>query len=81
MDYNSGAEARVARRRRALGYSHWGSWAMRGSQKTAFLFGIVAAALWAPHFYLLQKLASGGVPLLVAHFYFVFWAAAGLFLL
>jgi len=56
---------------------------MQAPQRSALLYGILAALLWTPHFYILESLRREGVPLLVAQFHCVFWPALvfGLFLI
>ena len=59
---------------------------MERSGKSAFLFAVLAALVWAPHFGIVEGLRTGpagaadaaGVSALVVQFYAVFWAAAGL---
>jgi drug/metabolite transporter (DMT)-like permease len=50
---------------------------MERSGRSAVLFGVLAGLVWAPHFRAAQALQAGVAPL-VAQFYLVFWAAAGL---
>lgn len=48
---------------------------MQAPQRSALVYGILAALLWSPHFYILESLRREGVPLLVAQFHCVFWPA------
>jgi drug/metabolite transporter (DMT)-like permease len=53
------------------------------SGRSAVLFAVLAGIMWAPHFRGIEGLRAGAapVPALVAQFYVLFWAAAGLILL
>ncbi len=73
----------------------WAPWHVQGtgsagrqrsverSGTSAVLFATLAGLMWAPHFGAVQGLQAGsaGVSPLVAQFYMLFWAAAGLLLL
>ena len=56
---------------------------MQRSGRSAVAFAVMAGLMWAPHFHAVEGLRAGpaGVPPLVAQFYLVVWAAAGLMLL
>ncbi len=51
-------------------------------ERSGLAYALLAALLWSPHFSLVERLQVAGpqVPQMVAHFHFVFWAAAGLLL-
>jgi drug/metabolite transporter (DMT)-like permease len=49
---------------------------MRSSQRTAWVYGLLAAALWSPHFYVVESLRNGGVPVLAIAFHLLLWPAA-----
>ncbi len=48
---------------------------MQAAQRSALFYGVLAALLWSPHFWVLESLRRAGVPLLVAEFHCVFWPA------
>ncbi|MGD2173886.1 MAG: DMT family transporter [Candidatus Brocadiaceae bacterium] len=56
---------------------------MERSQKSAFVFGLLAALFWSPHFPLFRRIAQGqqAPPTLVLSFYFVLGGAVALVLL
>ena len=49
---------------------------MRSSPRTAWAFGLVAAALWSPHFFMVESLRAGGVSALAIAFHLLLWPAA-----
>jgi len=54
---------------------------MRSSARTAWVYGVLAAALWSPHFYVVESLRGSGVPPLALQFHLLFWPAAACVLL
>ena len=49
---------------------------MRSSPRTAWAYGLLAAALWSPHFYVVESLRAGGVPPVALAFHLLLWPAA-----
>ncbi|MBA7662961.1 hypothetical protein ES703_70994 [subsurface metagenome] len=66
---------RIWIRKEPLGILFGRAWRVYRTKKQGFLFGVLAALLWAPHFYVVESLrpAKGvaGMPVLVAEFYFL----------
>ena len=54
---------------------------MRSPPRTAWVYGLLAAALWSPHFYVVESLRGGGVPPLALAFHLLLWPAAACVLL
>lgn len=50
---------------------------MTGKERTGFLLAILAAFLWSPHFYAVQRFVKPDTNLMVFYFHVVFWAALG----
>ena len=54
---------------------------MRSSPRTASVYGLLAAVLWSPHFYVVESLRAGGVPPITLAFHLLLWPALACVLL
>ena len=76
---------RIWIRKEPLGILFGRAWRVYRTKKQGFLFGVLAALLWAPHFYVVQSLrpaeGAAGMPVLVAEFYFLLCGSVILLLL
>lgn len=48
---------------------------MRRAASTAWVYGLLAAALWSPHAFVVNSLRAEGVPALALQFHLLFWPA------